>query len=124
MAIYKRCYFIFLIGALGYSLIEVLWRGYTHPSMALLGGFCLIMIYYVNKILLNLPRTAKAFICAILISIAELLCGILVNVVLKLNVWDYSNQPLNLLGQICPLYTLLWFCLSYIILYIIDKNRL
>jgi uncharacterized membrane protein len=26
-------------------------------------------------------------------------------------VWDYSGLPLNLLGQICLLYTIIWFTL-------------
>ena len=28
----------FLIGAVGYPLLELAWRGHTHPSMALAGG--------------------------------------------------------------------------------------
>ena len=29
---------VFLLGGAGYCLIEVLWRGFTHWSMALAGG--------------------------------------------------------------------------------------
>jgi uncharacterized membrane protein len=25
-----------------------------------------------------------------------------------MNVWDYSDMPFNLLGQICPSFSLLW----------------
>ena len=45
-------------------------------------------------------------------GLLELLCGLLVNRALGWAVWDYSAQPGNLWGQICPLYTLLWIPLS------------
>ena len=31
---------LFSIGAMGYGLIEILWRGYTHWSMLTAGGIC------------------------------------------------------------------------------------
>lgn len=121
MAVYKRCYIIFLIGASGYSLIEILWRGYTHPSMALLGGFCLIIIYYVNLALKHKPRFLKATSCAALITLAELFAGLILNTAMHLNVWDYSAQPMNFMGQICPLFSLFWFMLSYAVLFALEK---
>ena len=35
-----------------------------------------------------------------------------------MNVWDYSDRKFNLMGQICPLYSALWFLLC------IPVNRL
>ena len=32
--------------------------------------------------------------------------------VLHLNVWDYSNMPLNVLGQICLPFSLLWVIIA------------
>ena len=37
--------------------------------------------------------------------------GCVVNRLLKWQVWDYSGRFGNLLGQVCPLYTGLWFLL-------------
>ena len=54
MSTYKRCYFIFVTGAIGYCTLEILWRGYTHPSMGIAGGLCLIGIYYISR--LNFAR--------------------------------------------------------------------
>jgi uncharacterized membrane protein len=42
------------------------------------------------------------------VTAVEFVFGILFNLILKMNVWDYSNMPLNILGQICPLFTLMW----------------
>ena len=39
---------IFLFGGVGYGLIELLWRGRTHPSMVLTGGFCFAIICGIN----------------------------------------------------------------------------
>ena len=53
----------------------------------------------------------------------ELISGIIVNIILDWNVWDYSNLPGNLLGQICPQFTVLWFFLSTVAVYLDDWIR-
>ena len=47
----------------------------------------------------------------------------IVNIILGWNVWDYSNLPGNLLGQICPQFTVLWFFLSAVAVYLDDWIR-
>ncbi|HCM14273.1 MAG TPA: hypothetical protein DHW85_13950 [Lachnospiraceae bacterium] len=47
-----------------------------------------------------------------IITAVEFLVGLVVNVWLKLNVWDYSNLPYNIMGQVCLIYTNVWFFLS------------
>jgi len=121
MSIYKRCYFIFLTGAVGYCLLEILWRGYTHPSMALVGGLCLLLIFFINKHFRNKSRVLRSLLCAAAISAVELVSGILLNLIMQLDVWDYSNHHFNIMGQICPLYCLLWFFLSYILIFGLEK---
>ena len=121
MTDYRRYIILFITGAVGYCLIELLWRGHTHPTMAILGGICLIVIRTINTIFLTKPYVFRAFLCAAAISIIEFAAGIIINMILHLNVWDYSRQPLNILGQVCPLYSLLWFFLSFGIIYIGGK---
>ncbi|WP_353851693.1 hypothetical protein [Clostridium sp.] len=41
----------------------------------------------------------------------EFTSGIILNVWLKLNIWDYSNTWGNLYGQICIPYAIIWFFL-------------
>ena len=121
MSLYKKCYFLFIIGGLGYSAIELLWRGYTHPSMGVLGGVCLIAIRLINKRFCNRSLLFRASICGAVITVLELITGVLLNIILKLSIWDYSKMPLNILGQICPLYTFLWILLSFILIFIPEK---
>lgn len=103
---------VFGLGAVGYCLIEILWRGYTHWSMALTGGYCMFMIYWSNTLFYSQPWWKKATLGALIITMTEFSVGCVVNITLGLGVWDYSRQPFHLWGQICPLYTLLWFLLS------------
>lgn len=121
MTLYKRSYFIFVIGGTLYCLLELLWRGYTHPSMALAGGICVLLIDFIRCRFSGKSRFSRAFLCALAITATEFLFGIFLNVFLHLYVWDYSDRFLNILGQICPLYSFLWFLLSYFLIFAVEK---
>ena len=103
---------IFLFGGIGYGLIELLWRGRTHPSMVLTGGMCFMIIYGINLLLKNRSIFLRGAFCARLITGVEFCVGMLVNRLWGMAVWDYSGERFHLLGQICPKYTFLWFLLS------------
>ena len=102
---------IFLIGSAGYALLEVLWRGYTHWTMALTGGVCFLIIYLLNAAFTEENILFRSLVGAGVITSAEFIVGVTVNIILKWNVWDYSSLPFNFIGQICLRYTLLWFLL-------------
>ena len=101
---------VFLTGAAGYSLLEVIWRGYTHWTMSITGGICLLLIYFMNRSL-DTGIWSKCLLGAALITSAELIVGVTVNIILGWNVWDYSDIPLNFMGQICLPYSVLWYFL-------------
>lgn len=110
-----------LVGGMGYYALELLWRGFSHWTMALCGGFCLCMIYTVNKKWSHLNILLRALICSLIITAVEFLTGCTVNLLLGWRVWDYSNRPFNLLGQICLWFSLLWFGLSLILCLVISS---
>lgn len=103
--------FLFLIGAAGYGLIEIIWRGYTHWTMLLLGGLCLLMIIYINNNV-NTSFIIKCVMCSIAITCVEFVTGMIFNVVLHWGIWDYGDMAFNVLGQICLYYSVLWAFLS------------
>lgn len=108
---------IFMVGAAGYSLLEVIWRGYTHWTMAITGGICFIAIW---KIAVNLPQWSmmqKCLLGAAVITAIECIVGYIVNIRLHMNVWDYSAMPFNLAGQVCLTYSVLWFLLCIPLMY-------
>ena len=102
---------VFALGALGYAAVELLWRGHTHWTMMLTGGACFTLIYRTERRYSGAPMWKRCFAGAEIITLCELFVGFFVNILLGWAVWDYSNQPLNLFGQICPLYFGLWFLL-------------
>lgn len=109
---------LFLTGAVGYGAIEILWRGYTHWTMLLLGGICFYILFIVFSRLENASTLTKAIIGGGIITAAEFVTGCIVNLILKWNVWSYKAAPYNLLGQICLRYTLFWIILSVPLVYL------
>lgn len=99
------------IGAAAYSLIELLWRGFTHWTMAVTGGICMTFIYAVRDRYASTDLWKRCFAGCIMITTVELSIGFVVNILLEWSVWSYSGELLNFHGLICPLYTLLWFLL-------------
>ena len=49
--------------------------------------------------------------------------GVILNIWLKLDIWDYSREPFNLYGQICLFYALIWFLLVPFNIYVDDYLR-
>ncbi len=92
-----------LVGAFGavlYGSLELLWRGRTHWTMLILGGISFAIMYLIAT-RSNWPLPQKWICCAAIITALEFISGIVVNLCLGWNVWDYSDRPLNLFGQIC-----------------------
>lgn len=103
--------FIFCSGAFGYWAVELLWRGYTHWTMPILGGVCLILIYAIANFMAE-SLWKKWLMCSACVTAVEFIVGGIVNITLNWDVWDYSTLPGNLMGQICPLYSIYWILLS------------
>lgn len=112
----EKYIFIFLFGGLGYGLLEILFRGFTHWSMIITGGSALLILYLINLALPNTPTILKALIGALSITITEFSVGIIVNKVFSFGVWDYTGTPGNILGIITPSFSLIWFMISLIMI--------
>lgn len=108
----KRNMTMFSVGAIGYGLLELLWRGYTHWSMPVAGGICFSAFGVLSERLGKARLLIKGLLGGALITTVEFVFGIVFNVILKKGVWDYSKMPFHVLGQICPRYTGLWTLLS------------
>ena len=95
---------LFGIGGGAYVGLELLYRGYSHISMVGAGGLCFLLIGRIRKLPASFP--ARVGCGAGIVTAVELAAGLLVN--RDYQVWDYRSQPGNFLGQICPLFTVLW----------------
>ena len=103
---------LFLLGAGGYAMVEVLWRGYTHWTMALTGGAVLVGLHRLRGHVRDEKPLARCLCGAACITAAEYVVGCTVNRTYHMDVWDYSNEKGNVHGQICPKYAALWTLLA------------
>ncbi|MGN0538631.1 MAG: hypothetical protein ACI4KI_02130 [Candidatus Fimenecus sp.] len=116
---------LFIAGGIGYGLIEILFRGYTHWSMIITGGSALLSLYLINEALKCTSIFIRAAAGSATITLLELTVGIIVNRIFLLDVWDYSDVPLNLFGQISLPFSICWYFLSIIVFLVFDiKDKL
>ena len=114
---------LLIIFGISYCGIEILYRGYTHISMFFAGGLCAVLIGMINEITPKMNIILQMFIGAVIVTIIEFFSGYIINIILGLNVWDYSNLMFNYKGQISLLFTIIWFFLSVPVIYLDDKLR-
>lgn len=113
-----------VIGGAIYVGIEMLWRGHSHPSMFILGGLCFVSIGLINELFpWDLGIVWQALLGGTLVTCLEFITGVIVNIWLKLGVWDYSGLPLNILGQVCLLFYFAWVGLSVVAIVFDDYLR-
>lgn len=98
--------FLFAFGGYSYMTLELIWRGRSHGSMFLAGGSCFLLLGALQKATPRMNPALRAVMGAGVISLLELGAGLLFN--RRYQVWDYRNMPLNLTGQICLPFSMLW----------------
>ena len=115
---------LFVMGGLIYMSLEILWRGYTHWTMGMLGGICFICLGLINELLSwETPLVLQMLIGSTIITILEFITGCIVNLWLDWNIWDYSDLPYNLLGQISLFSSIGWIGLSLVGIVLDDYIR-
>jgi uncharacterized membrane protein len=112
-----------------YFTIEGIWRipkgGYANICMLPIGGLCGFLVGSINQVpkFYNMKIIYQSLIGAIIVTVVEFLSGCILNLYLGLGIWDYSNLPFNLLGQICLPFTLIWFAIMPLCIWLEDKIR-
>ena len=121
---YHKEIILWLIGGLLYIGIELMWRGYSHWTMFVLGGLCFVFLGWINEVTpWNMPLWMQGLIGTAIITTLEFITGCIVNLWLGWGVWDYSTVPFNVLGQICPLYMVFWIPISLMGIILDDYMR-
>lgn len=115
---------LWLTGGIVYFYMEIAFRGYSHYSMLICGGICFLVVGSAGRRILENSRSALWAVIEIMVSgmmiitSIELFTGVIVNMIFHWNVWDYSEQKYNVMGQICLSYSLLWSVLSLLCVYL------
>ena len=113
-----------------YFILEVIWKTFNNRTDQI--SWTMLILAIILSICLercgaelpwNIPLSLQAMICTAVITSTEFLSGYILNVILKLDIWDYSNMPFNILGQICPQFMFLWYILSLIFIPVFDWIR-
>ena len=100
---------LWAVGGCIYYGIELLFRGFSHISMFILGGMCMQFFAWQGQLTNwsdSLPR--QILRCTIFVVSMEFITGIIVNKWYHLAVWDYSDMPFQLFGQICLPFALIF----------------
>jgi len=139
----QKFFLLFFIIGLIYMDMEVLFRsfrgvlighegikwysmvGWTSIWMVIVGGFCGIFLGSMNEYLFikRIPYIIRTILGMMIIFAIELSSGLFFNVLLKMQIWDYSMLPLNYKGQISAIYIPLWFGLTPFVFWFDDVIR-
>lgn len=120
---------LFLIGGSIYISIEIIYRCLmdkppTHWAMFVLGGLAFLIIGRLNEhINWEMPFWLQVLIGTAIVLVLEFIFGCVLNLWLGLAIWDYSNMPFNLLGQVCLPFALIWSVLVVIAIILDDYLR-
>ena len=121
---WQKALILSLMGGDLYCMVELIWRGHTHWSMFLLAAVLSLPLDLANEHMAwERPLWLQALMGGGVITLAELGAGLILNVWLKLDIWDYSHLPFNLMGQICPQFAALWWGLCMMFIPIFDWLR-
>lgn len=115
-----ECILVFISVGILYFLIECVYKQQlSHWSMAVLAGIVGIVAMLLNdKFTYEMDFLLQVGTCTIITTTLEFLVGITLNI--NYNIWDYRGQVCNLDGQICLLFTSIWFVLFSILIPILD----
>ena len=127
---------LFVIGSLIGWIIELLFRRFvsqkkwmnpgflTGPYLPIY-GFGVLVLYAVSNIPLGITNQIADIIVRILIigvgmTVVEFIAGLIFIKGLKVKLWDYSNHKGNIMGIICPSFSLIWLVVGSLYYFLLN----
>lgn len=117
-------------GGAVYFLLEVAYKTITnHPEriswtmLVLAILLCIPVERCGAELPWKCPIWLQAAVCTILVTGVEFFAGVILNIWLGMDIWDYSGMPFNILGQICPQFIGVWWLLCLLFIPIFDWIR-
>ena len=124
-----RFLILWMITGMLYYTVEGIWRigngGWANIVMLPIGGLCGVLVGSLHKIprFYSMRVITQALLGTCIVLTIELLTGIVLNRWLGLQIWDYTGQPGNIMGQICLPYGVLWFAIIPFTIWLEDRLR-
>lgn len=127
---------LFVIGSLFGWVLELLFRRFvsqkkwmnpgflTGPYLPIY-GFGVVVLYIVSNIPLGIESQAWEIVVRILIigfgmTFIEFVAGLIFIKGLKIRLWDYSNRKGNVMGIICPIFSLAWLAVGSLYYFLLN----
>ena len=127
---------LFVIGSLIGWIIELFFRRFvsqkkwmnpgflTGPYLPIY-GFGVLVLYAVSNIPLGITNQIADIIVRILIigvgmTVVEFIAGLIFIKGLKVKLWDYSNRKGNIMGIICPSFSLIWLVVGSLYYFLLN----
>ena len=127
---------LFVIGSLIGWIIELFFRRFvsqkkwmnpgflTGPYLPIY-GFGVLVLYAVSNIPLGITNQIADIIVRILIigvgmTVVEFIAGLIFIKGLKVKLWDYSDRKGNVMGIICPSFSLIWLVVGSLYYFLLN----
>lgn len=121
--------YFFLTSILGFLLENLLTKNYESgilygPWTPVYGIGTIIMLLVSNKIFKKKISKIKKFIiliisCTLLLTLTELVGGLLIEKIFNITYWDYTKYKYNIYKYICLEMSLMWMISSIIFIYVL-----
>ena len=127
---------LFVIGSLIGWVIEVFFRrlisqkkwmnpGFLTGPYLPIYGFGVLVLYAVSNIPLGISSIILDIVIRMLIigfgmTFIEFIAGLIFIKGMKIKLWDYSNQKGNVLGIICPQFSLIWLVVGSLYYFLLN----
>ena len=127
---------LFVVGSLVGWLIELLFRRFvsqkkwmnpgflTGPYLPIY-GFGVLVLYGVSNLSFGITNQVVDVVVHVLVigvgmTLIEFLAGLIFIKGLKVKLWDYSNQKGNIMGIICPSFSLIWLVVGSLYYFLLN----
>ena len=96
------------------SLVDRKWTnaGYFIGPFCPIYGFGGIMLLFLVSVFNGYPLLVRCVIYFVAMTMVELIGGLFSTYILKVKLWDYSDAPFNLFGQVDLLHSFYWLILA------------
>lgn len=127
---------LFVVGSLMGWIIELFFRRFVtqkkwmNPGFLMgpylpIYGFGVVVLYAVSNIPLGIELQVVDIVIRILIigvgmTLIEFIAGLIFIKGLKIKLWDYSDRKGNIMGIICPIFSLAWLIVGSLYYFLLN----